>query len=84
MLAHWQPGDVRDVHADMMALTLGVAAKTLFDADTDEDVAEIGQAFNAIADEIAIRNPSPFWIPDANQLRATSATCVPCAGSIAW
>jgi cytochrome P450 len=23
ILAHWQPGDVRDVHADMMALTLG-------------------------------------------------------------
>ena len=65
MLAHWQPGDVHDVHADMMALTLGVAAKTLFDADTDESVAEIGQAFNAIADEIAIRIPRPFRIPDA-------------------
>ena len=65
MLESWQPGDPRDVHADMMALTLGVAAKTLFDADTDEDVAEIGQAFNAVADEIAIRIPRLFRIPDA-------------------
>ena len=65
MLASWRPGDVRDVHADMMALTLGIAAKTLFDADTDEDVAEIGQAFDAITDEIAVRIPRLFRIPDA-------------------
>jgi cytochrome P450 len=65
MLASWRPGEVRDVHADMMALTLGIAAKTLFDADTDEDVGEIGQAFNATTDEIAVRIRRVFRIPDA-------------------
>ncbi len=65
MLESWQPGDVRDVHAEMMALTLRIAAKTLFDADTDEDVAEIGQAFDAVAEEIAVRIPRLFRIPDA-------------------
>jgi cytochrome P450 len=65
MLENWQPGAVLDVHAEMMALTLGIAAKTLFDADTDEDVAEIGQAFNAVTDEIAVRIPRLFRIPDA-------------------
>jgi cytochrome P450 len=65
MLETWRPGDVRDVHAEMMALTLGIAAKTLFDADADEDVAEIGQAFNAVTDEIAVRIPRLFRIPDA-------------------
>jgi cytochrome P450 len=65
MLETWQPGDTRDAHTDMMALTLGVAAKTLFDAETDEDVADIGQAFNAVTDEIAVRIPRLFRIPDA-------------------
>ena len=27
MLENWQPGDLRDVHADMMALTLRIAAR---------------------------------------------------------
>src|SRR5215475_3193341 len=64
MLAGWRPGEVRDAHADMMALTLRIAAKTLFDAEVDEDIAEIGQAFNTIAEEIAVRVRRPFLIPD--------------------
>jgi cytochrome P450 len=64
MLESWRVNQVRDVHADMMALTLAIAGKTLFDADTQEDVAEIGQAFNAITDEIAVRIPRLFRIPD--------------------
>src|SRR5262245_24383518 len=35
MLAGWRAGDVRDVHTDMMALTLRLAAKTLFNAEVD-------------------------------------------------
>jgi cytochrome P450 len=65
MLENWRAGDVRDVHALMMALTLGITVKTLFDAEAEEDVAEIGQAFNAVTDEIAIRIPRLFRIPDA-------------------
>jgi cytochrome P450 len=84
MVENWQPGDVRDVHPEMMALTLGIAAKAFFDADTDEDVAEIGQAFNAMADEIAIRIPRLFRIPDALPTPATSATCAGCVGLTGW
>lgn len=65
MLETWRADDVRDVHADMMALTLRIAAKSLFDAEVDEDVAEIGQAFGAITKEIAVRIRRPFRIPDA-------------------
>ncbi len=64
MLDRWRPGEVRDVHADMMALTLGIAAKTLFDADVDRDVAEIGGAVDALVKEIAARFRRPFRIPD--------------------
>ena len=33
MLAEWRPGDERDLHAEMMHLTLEIAAKALLDAD---------------------------------------------------
>ena len=65
MLENWQPGDLRDVHADSMALTLRIAAKALFDAEVEKDVAEIGRAFNTIVEEISVRLRRPFRIPDA-------------------
>jgi cytochrome P450 len=64
MLAEWRAGDLRDAHTDMMALTLRVAAKTLFNAEVDKDVAEIGEAFNTIVEEIVSRSRRPIRIPD--------------------
>src|SRR6266540_309616 len=32
-LATWQPGEIRDVHKEMMELTLQIACKTLFGAE---------------------------------------------------
>jgi len=64
MLAGWQPGEIRDVHTDMMALTLRLAAKTLFNAEVEADVSDIGKAFNAITEEIVLRGRRPFRIPD--------------------
>jgi cytochrome P450 len=65
MIERWQPGEMRDAHVDTMALTLRIAAKALFDAEVERDVAEIGQAFSAIVEEIAARLRRPFRIPDA-------------------
>jgi cytochrome P450 len=65
MIESWRPGELRDAHADVMALTLRIAAKALFDAEVERDVAEIGQAFSAIVEEIAVRFRRPFRIPDA-------------------
>ena len=64
MLDRWEDQGVRDLHADMMSLTLGIAAKTLFDADVEEDVAEIHDAVNMLSDEIASRFGRPIVIPD--------------------
>lgn len=61
----WRPDEARDVHADAMALTLRIAAKTLFDTEVERNVAGIGQAFGAITEEIAVRIRRPFRIPDA-------------------
>src|SRR5215217_8077269 len=51
-------------HADMMGLTLGIAAKALFDSEVEEDVAAMDKAVNALTDQIAVRFARPFVIPD--------------------
>jgi cytochrome P450 len=40
LLDSWRPGQRRNVHDDMMHVTLEIAAKTLFDADVGGDEAE--------------------------------------------
>jgi cytochrome P450 len=62
----WRNGERRDVHREMMALTLQIVARTLFGADVTRDaVDDIGQSFDAIVAEIAVRFRRPFRIPDA-------------------
>jgi cytochrome P450 len=46
----WRDGEVLDVHQEMMRLTLSVVAKTLFDADVDEEADEIGAALTSLVD----------------------------------
>ena len=43
----WRDGEVRDMAQDMMRLTLAIAGKTLFDADVENEAAEIGEALAA-------------------------------------
>ena len=64
MLEHWHPGDVRNVHHDMMHLTLEIVGNVLFDADVGGDADAIGAAFDAVTDEIAARFRRPIFIPD--------------------
>ena len=40
----WRAGSVIDAHQEMMALTLAIVGKTLFDADVEHEAAEIGAA----------------------------------------
>jgi cytochrome P450 len=61
----WCAGDVRDVHADMMALSLRIAAKALFGTEVEEDVLVIDDALNDILAELASRVVRPILIPDA-------------------
>ena len=65
MLDGWQPGVARDLHADMMALTLRIAAKTLFGVEVEEDMAAIDEAVTLLTHEIAVRFSRPFVIPDS-------------------
>ena len=45
--AQWQAGERRDLHAEMMRLTLAVVGRTLFDTDVESEAAEIGAALTA-------------------------------------
>jgi cytochrome P450 len=49
----------------MMALTLGIAAKTLFGAEVEPDLAAIDEGVAVLTHEIAARFSRPFVIPDS-------------------
>jgi cytochrome P450 len=48
MLETWRDGDTRDVHREMMSLTLGIAARTLFSVEIAEESARIGGALDVV------------------------------------
>ncbi|HEY6065303.1 MAG TPA: cytochrome P450 [Thermoanaerobaculia bacterium] len=60
----WNDGEVRNVHEDLMRVTMQIVSKTLFDADVESDVDELGRAFEMVLHEIAVRFRRPFKIPD--------------------
>jgi cytochrome P450 len=76
----WKAGETRDVHEDMMAVTMSIVAETLFGADVSTDTADVGRVIAQLMDEfsrilgIAARFQPPEWVPTpANRrLRASS------------
>jgi cytochrome P450 len=52
MVEGWRDGEVRDVHADMMQLTLQVVAKTLFDADVTAAAMDVGAALEVALEQL--------------------------------
>ena len=65
LLADWQDGQVRDIHADMMALTLQVVCQALFDADVAEEAPEVGTALMVALQAIdGLMNGPAFLLPD--------------------
>ncbi len=63
MIAAWQAGEVRDIHEDMMQLTLEIVAKTLFDADVTDTAREVGQLLSVIVEPFSYQ-ASFKWILD--------------------
>ena len=48
MLETWQEGEVRDPHTDLMRLTLGIVARTLFDAELQGDAETVGHSLEIV------------------------------------
>jgi len=65
MLKSWRPGERVDVHAEIMALTLEIAAETLFGTSVKRDIAAIEHSTNVLMAEISARLRRPIFIPDA-------------------
>ncbi len=76
-LAAWKDSQVVDVHAEMMALTLEIVAKTLFDADVSDQTGAVGHAANVLAEHFGARLRSfrllPDWVPTPANLRSAQA-----------
>lgn len=64
-VAGWRDGQEIDMHREMMALGLMIAARTLLNADVTEDLPRIEQGVDWIMEEIAARYARPVLIPDA-------------------
>jgi cytochrome P450 len=73
MLTSWSDGDTRDMHTEMMRLTLEIVAKALFDADVAEEAPEVGDALDMGMQTFVRRwrslYPVPLWIPTPTNLR---------------
>lgn len=48
MISSWRPGELRDIHRDMMRLTLEVVVKTLFNADVSGDADHVGKVLSEL------------------------------------
>ncbi|MGF1581760.1 MAG: cytochrome P450 [Gemmataceae bacterium] len=56
----WQPGEIRDVHTDMMHLTLEIVGKALFDADVADQVQEV---YDSLEEIMSFLTNIVNWIP---------------------
>ncbi|HVR61364.1 MAG TPA: cytochrome P450 [Polyangia bacterium] len=49
----WRPGETRNVHQDMMALTMNIVAKLLFGADLSADARDIGGTITRLMEDFS-------------------------------
>ena len=76
LLHDWQDGDERDIHAEMMRLTLQIVGKTLFDADVERDAQDIGKSMELLLELSANFRRTiliPQWLPTPTNLRLERA-----------
>ena len=77
LLGEWKDGETRNIHAEMMRLTLQIVAKTIFDADVDRESRQVGRALEAIMElnsDFRKLILTPSWLPTPRNIRAAIAT----------
>jgi cytochrome P450 len=70
MISTWREGEVRDIHRDMMRLTLEVVVKTLFNSDVSADADKVGRVLSRIVTPFA-GQATLKWIMDNRLPTAT-------------
>lgn len=80
MVDEWEDGEIRDVHGDMMQLTLEIVAKALFDVDIRDAEGDVGRALETVMAHSRRRSSRilnlPDWVPvpgNIEYLRASRA-----------
>jgi cytochrome P450 len=77
ILVGWAQDQVRDIHDDMMRLTLEIVTKTLFGAEIGRDSAEVSGAMDTLMRAFTVRTASlvslPHWIPTPMNIRVERA-----------
>jgi cytochrome P450 len=77
LMDDWKDGEERDIHVEMMRLTLQIVAKTLFDADVDGEAQQVGRALEAIMElnsDFRKLILMPPWLPTPRNIMASIAT----------
>jgi cytochrome P450 len=75
MLAAWSDGQTLDIHEAMMHLTLGIVAKTLFDADVSHEAEDVDAALAVLMGKflrqagLALLLPAWFPLPTSQLLK---------------
>lgn len=63
MLANWKDGETRDVHQDMMQLTLRIVAKVLFGVEVEDETNRVSAALNDLMSySSGARMVLPPWV----------------------
>ena len=63
MMSTWREGEVRDIHRDMMRLTLEIVVRTLFNADVSRESDKVGRVLASIVQPFASQ-ATIKWILD--------------------
>jgi len=73
--AGWRAGEVRNVHEDMMGVTMRIVAGTLFGADVSASARDLGGVISSMMEEftrllgLAGRFAPPLWVPTPSNRR---------------
>jgi cytochrome P450 len=76
LLHEWQDGEERDIHKEMMRLTLQIVGKTLFDADVERDAQDVGKSLELLLHLGANFRRTifvPQWLPTPTNIRVERA-----------
>jgi cytochrome P450 len=76
LASSWKDGERRDIHTEMMRLTLQIVGKTLFGIELDREVQEVGHALEALMElnsNFRRLIMVPAWLPTPTNIKAEMA-----------
>lgn len=76
-ISQWQDGETRDIHEEMMRITMEIAAKTLFGTVVEDIAEEVAGCMNLLQTGVMRRFQAlinlPDWIPTPTHIRLLRA-----------